>query len=204
MKTIKTIKTYLPVFPGFYNTIFEADETSEIENINQERSLKGLPDINYDDCNFDYKTYQTEVCEQACNYVELRLKELDLIHSINMEEIISPREYNFYNDSINIEVNLLKKHVKNIKKYINNNLDAYKQYLKERYTSCSGFSSSYPNYFEGWQQLTDNFTNLESNGHYLGSILQFICDCEGISQYSIYEHVEVYIYASNYNELTEE
>lgn len=201
---MKTIKTYLPVFPGFYNTIFEADESNEIYEINSIRRSKGLPEINYDQCVFDYKTYQTEVCKQACNYVELRLKELDLIHSINMEEIISPREYNFYNDSINIEVNLLKKHVKNIKKYILNNLDEYRKYLKERYTSCSGFWSSYPNNFEGWQQLTDNFTNFEEKGHYLGSILQFICNCEGITDYTISEHVEVYIYALNYSELTEE
>ena len=42
-----SFETYLPVFTGFYGTIFEPDESSEIEGINELRESKGLKPIDY-------------------------------------------------------------------------------------------------------------------------------------------------------------
>ena len=69
MKNLTTIKTYLPVFPGFYNTIFEADESNEISDINEIRRAQGWEAITYDQCKFDYEEYNKKVCEEACNYI---------------------------------------------------------------------------------------------------------------------------------------
>ena len=72
------IKTFLPVFTGFYNTIFEPNESSEIDNYNQ---LQGA-DYNYDDFEFDYEDYRKRVAEQCVESIEI---ELDLIFSLNFD-----------------------------------------------------------------------------------------------------------------------
>ena len=59
------VNTWLPVFPGFYSTIFGCDSEAdnEIYNINGERGELGLPDIDYDSVNFDYDSYHNEIAE---------------------------------------------------------------------------------------------------------------------------------------------
>ena len=46
---MKKIETYLPLFPGFYGTIFEPYEDSEIDCINEVRKEKGLDEIRCSD-----------------------------------------------------------------------------------------------------------------------------------------------------------
>jgi hypothetical protein len=202
---MKTIKTYLPIFSGFYNTIFEANgEDEEIDNINSERKLKNLPPIDYDDCNFDYNEYCRDVSIQCTNYIEKELKELNFISSIQFEALKSPKEYNFANDSINIEIELSEDNIKEIKKFLYNNLDEYKQYLINNYTSYSGFSSSYPNTLQGWQEITKDFNDYTENGHYLGSILEFICQINDINSDTMYDSLsDIYLFCTNYSELFE-
>ena len=54
-----SVGTYLPVFPGFYNTIFEFnDEDQEIDYYNDERESKGLSELEYDQFDFDYRAYR--------------------------------------------------------------------------------------------------------------------------------------------------
>ena len=45
MNNNKEINTYLPVFTGFYEGIYEPDETSEIDYINELRNEKNLKNI---------------------------------------------------------------------------------------------------------------------------------------------------------------
>ena len=54
-------ETFLPVFKGFYGSIFEPDETNEIDYINELRAEKELPEIDYDDCKFNYSEYYKDV-----------------------------------------------------------------------------------------------------------------------------------------------
>lgn len=54
-----TIEGYLPVFPGFYNTLFQADEEQVIED-----------PYTYDDYDFDYKQYHQDVAKEAVEVVE--------------------------------------------------------------------------------------------------------------------------------------
>ena len=194
------IKTYLPVFPGFYNTIFEPyNEDSEVDEINNIREEKGLSEITFDDCEFNYDEYFTDVAEKCTDAIEAVLIELDLIKSIEFEKLVSPEFYNYTNDSINITINLSDVNLNNILKYINNNLDEFAEYIRERYTSCSGFISSYSNNYQDW-------INKESieHKHKLGSIFEFILLIEEYDQESLYYDCEdIYIFCSNYNELTE-
>ena len=60
----KNIETYLPLFTGFYEGIYEPDEDMEIEYINELRSDKKLKPINYDDCEFNYDDYYLNISSQ--------------------------------------------------------------------------------------------------------------------------------------------
>lgn len=172
---MKTIKTYLPLFSGFYGTIWESDESNFcFEN-----------DCTYDDLIVDYDDYNKDIILGICDFVEANC---EFIKSVTFENICSPKFYNFSNNSANVTIVIKKRE---FKKYLNDNKEALDEYLRERYTSCSGFSSYYSNSFEAWKGETSNFVNL--SGHYLGSLLQFYFDNEDITEYDAYEVNEVYI-----------
>lgn len=172
---MKTIKTYLPLFSGFYNTIWQSDES----NFCSEN------DCTYDDLIVDYDAYNEDVVLGICDFVE---SNCPFITAVKFEKICSPKFYNFSNDSSNVSIALKKRE---FKKYLNDNKEALDNYLRERYTSCSGFISSYGNSFEEWKEETNNFVNLEN--HYLGSLLDFYFWVEGITEYDALEMNEVYI-----------
>lgn len=169
------IKTYLPLFSGFYGTIWESDES----NFCSEN------DCSYDDLIVDNDAYEGDVVLSICNFVEANC---EFIKAIEFEEIVSPREYNFRNDSANVSIAIKKRE---FKKYLYANKEALDIYLKERYTSCSGFISSYGNSFEAWKEETNNFTNLDN--HYLGSLLDFYFENQNITEDGCYANSEVYI-----------
>lgn len=183
---MKKYKTWLPVFPGFYGTIFESDGESEMEYINEQRAEKGLEEITDCDVDFDDKTYQNDIAEQCCSILEGELEKLKLVSKITMEEVRSPREYNFANDSINIVVEMDAKNRKAIKTYVYGHKKEFELYLKENYTSRSGFWSSYSDLFSEWEAETGSFYRFDDPAHYLGAVLQFICDCEEITGETLY------------------
>ena len=203
---MKTFKTFLPVFNGFYNTIFEADnEDEEIQDINNQRNEKGLESINFEDCDFDYTEYHKQVSIECTEFIEKELKDINVLSSIKFEALYSPKEYNFHTDSINIEVELTEDNIKEIKTFLYDNLDEYKHYLKEQYTSYSGFISFFPNHFEGWLELTKDFNDFSDKCHLLGSVLEFICYINEIDKDSMYDSLQTKsVYATNYSELIEE
>ena len=200
---MKTFKTFLPVFTGFYSTIFEPDgEDNEISDINSQRKAKNLPEIEFNDCNFNYDEYRKEVSIAVTNYIEKELKDINVLSKINVEALSSPKEYNFSNDSINIEVELSDDNIKEIKKFLYDNLDEYKQYLKDNYTSYDGFCSFHPNTFKGWLEITKDFNDYEPNCHYLGSVLEFICQMNELDTDSMHDSLtDIYLSATNYSEL---
>jgi len=178
------IKTFLPLFNGFYGSIWEDYLTSDGEAEHYKL------DENFDFFAYiDYNKYFNELSNQFCNIVESELKEF--INSIKFEELISPKFYNFSNDSINC---VIDPNTEKIKEYIFNNKEQFCKFLKEQYTSCDGFNSSHSNNFEDWAELTNNFEDLNSNGHHLGAILNFIAENEGITEEClIYGVIDIHI-----------
>ena len=168
MKT--QIKTYLPCFNGYYGSIFEASsEEQEIDNINDERAKLNLPDIDYDACEWDYSEYYKDMSEKITDTIEGFLQELYPSISIKYEKTVSPKEYNFTNDSINIELYIDEKTLGKIYNYLLSHKPEFEKYLG-KYTSCSGFISSYSDQPETW--LNEYWKDIRTNGHYLGSILE--------------------------------
>ena len=98
------VQTFLPVFNGFYNTFFEniIDNAvdNQIEYYNEQNSTKLI----YDDFNFDFDSIMQEICKDAVSKIEEKLNEMGMDCSIIYKNLVSPREYNFANDSINMKL----------------------------------------------------------------------------------------------------
>ena len=190
-------ETFLPVFSGFYNTIWESltDSEDELNTINDERTALGLEPVDYDDLEVDYTSFCNEVAQQATKEVEKRLQ--DFVRKIEFQSVVSPKYYNYSNDSINC---VITPRINAIKKYIEENYDAFSEYVKEKYTSRPGFISSYP---DDADEFLDGSKYLEDE-HKLGAVLDFIAQNEEITEYEIYEAVSENIGSigcTNYQEL---
>lgn len=199
---MKTIETYLPIFSGFYNTIWQPDEEQEISWINEQREEKGFEPITYDDCNWDNTDYEQRIAEGCAKYIHAILQKEGLIKKGIYQSLYSPREYNFRNDSINVEIVLTKANEKKILSILKENSEAFAKYLKDTYTSYSGFISFHSNTIEEF--MTEDGNPLEHK-HKLGSILEFILkEVFEVDEYRMYEDVTGNtsgIQASNYEAL---
>ena len=127
----KGVETWLPVFPGFYNTIF--DDTDRDQDPPEDISEL----INEDfEPEYDYKQYFQDYSREITNACHNLLK--DFVYNIEFQALESPKEYNFRNDSINC---VIYPRNRAIKAYLNANFAEFEQYCKDNYTSRSGFIS---------------------------------------------------------------
>lgn len=200
MKTIniQKIETFLPIFSGFYETIWQGYTEDFTYNLNNDREEKGLKPIDYDILEIDYKGYEVDIVKQLCHIIAKELQ--DYVEKIEYQELKSPKEYNFYNDSVNVTI--IPK-VKDIKTFIYNHLADFKEFLKQRYTSYDGFISYYKPDFNKWKEDTRDFEDYSVNTHYLGAILDFIAIKEDITEYKLFEDIEKneYDYITNLDEV---
>jgi len=205
MTTVNKTDTWLPVFSGFYQTIWETDddEDQEIEHINEIREQNGLGSICWDDIEWNYSEYHLGVSKGFTHYIEGKLKTLGMIEACVMQELVSPREYNYRNDSVNVEIALSASNVKTIEKYLDANLAEFQKYLRGNYSSCDGFISRHSNSSDAW--ISDLETTL-ADSHQLGAVLQFILLNENPElEIEIHEKLSgngCVLGAKNYTELT--
>ena len=164
------VQTFLPVFNGFYNTLFEDLIYNATDNAIEYYNEQNNTSLNYDDFDFDFTTIKNEICRDAVLKVEEKLNEIGINCTINFENLVSPRECNFDNDSINIEINFKK--FSQVIEILDQNYDSFSQYIKDNYTSCSGFISSYSSYSSDWME--DLRENGENETHKVGAVLDFI------------------------------
>jgi predicted DNA binding CopG/RHH family protein len=180
---IKT-KTWLPVFNGFYGTIWD---TSDSDSPRYDLKEQGLTkeEINeayclkcYDEA---YREYEHRVCREAVSFIDSELS--GYATKIKFEELIRPQYYNYSNDSINVEIELSDDNIAAIKEYISKNGDKWQDYLTNHYTSYDGFWSGHANDARDNEWLIDNALQ---DSHNLGAVLNFICKNENITEADIY------------------
>ena len=164
------VQTFLPVFNGFYNTLFEDLIDNAVDGAMEYYNEQNNTSLNYDDFDFNFVSIQNEICKDAISKVEDKLNEIGINCTINFETLVSPREYNFSNDSINIEINFKK--FSQVIEILEQNFDSFSQYIKEHYTSCSGFISSFSSYASDW--IKDLREDAENEAHKVGAVLDFI------------------------------
>lgn len=164
---LQKFSTVLPVFTGFYNTIFElCTYASFLENAieamedgeEKEELEKELDTLDYIQ---DRENTSIRIFEAFIENFEI-----DFIKKWEYEKLNSPREYNYSTDSIycgmEVDIDAMGKWYKSIK-----NTKEFDSFLKENFTSCDGFYSSFDNFAssEDWEEIT------EKNIHF---ILDFI------------------------------
>jgi hypothetical protein len=205
MKTLLTVDTWLPIFSGFYGTLWDSynDADREIENINEERKKKNLPPVERDAIEWDYDGYRRAVVKGITEAVGDKLKADGLISDYKLQKLNSPREYNFANDSIYVSFSLNDANKKAIAKYLAENEAAFTKYLKDHYTSYDGFCSSYSNRVSDWLLDVDSVL---AHGHQAGAVLNFILlnEDKGLEM-EIYENMHgngVFLSAKNWTALT--
>lgn len=187
--------TWLPVFPGFYYTIFDNDKNSDYE---EEYIRENIEPVELAECMIEhiyesetavkfYKEYQDSVARQCVVIIWDNLKRLGYVESIEFEEISSPREYNFINDSINVKIIFSAENIKKIKTVLQEHADEWKEYLIRNYKSYDGFISYHSYYPEDEEWNVDTALH---DTHNIGSILQFICEQNDITDATLYTFVE--------------
>lgn len=165
---IQKFETFAPLFPGFYSTPFEySGEEQDIEDYNEANGT----DKDWDDFNFDYSDYHNRVSKAFVNRLETELNQF-LQVKIEFQQLISPKEYNFTNDSINISVEMdLGQLIGLIKE---RQADAAK-YFEDKYTSRSGFISFHSSDINDW--LNEQYI-LKEPAHRVGALLDCLCSIE--------------------------
>jgi hypothetical protein len=173
----KNIESFLPVFNGFYSTVFEPSEDSVIES-----------PYTYDNYEFDYEGYNERVAKKCCDKLEEKLAEFGINGvTIIYQNVSSPKEYNFYNDSINAKYKLTSEAIKAINKYLVEAKEDFSQYIYDRYTDRSGFMSHYCNDSRVW--LTEYLSKKDQLSHAFGAVLEFIFENEGYEPFNLYEDI---------------
>lgn len=164
------VQTFLPVFNGFYNTLFENILYNATEFAIDDYNEQNNTNLVYDDFDFNFNSIMNEISKDAVLKIEDKLNEIGINCKIIYENLVSNREYNFSNDSINIEINFKK--FSQVIEILEQNYDLFSEYIKNKYTSCSGFISSFSNYSTDW--IKDLRENTENETHKVGSVLEFI------------------------------
>ena len=183
--------TWLPVFPGFYGTFFDGENMYEqeidyIEEHVQPEALKQAMLDNMYNSNAGsklWKDFIRSTARQCVKIIEAELKKLGFVESIVFEEISSLREYNFTNDSINIEVVFSAANLQAIRHFISEHFAQWKEYLKATYTSYDGFISHHGNQPGDEEWFVDNAL---LDRHNAGSVLKFLCGENGINSEMLY------------------
>lgn len=133
--TPKKYEVRINFFSGFYESIHDEVFDSEIGYITEEY------DKEYDDFRFTirYNSYVE-------NYIKTISDELGMDLVVN--ELVSPREYNFSTDVITVWMK--PRDLKKISSALNS--ETLKYIIKKRFTSRSGFISFYSNNVEEWKE----------------------------------------------------
>lgn len=161
----------LQSFVGFYDSIWSPDDDIYYECI--EENLK--EDVDF---TFDYKQYQDDICKAYTEVWEFWMQEF-ISEDIELEfvEVVSPRYYNFENDSCCVKIRLTQAAEDAIIAKIGKHRDQIAKWIKENHTSYDGFSSNLSNDIEQWPRLM--FDNNETfQPAYLFCMLYYIVKAE--------------------------
>lgn len=176
---MKTIESYLPIFPGFYSSIFDSEiaEENTMDNLIEEDGLN----ITYDNIDFNYKDYMDRVASAAIGSIETYLKHDGFSIGINFDEVYSPRQYNFGNDVINCTYEVNQEDFNSLIDYLKANISGFDAFVKEKYSSRSGFISFFNTDLDTWfnEYLKDDSDKFERA---FAGILEFYLENE---QYTI-------------------
>jgi len=169
------VKSWLPIFSGFYNSVWDNESTTEYEGdylLENGLTKSELEELSYLNCYSDgIREYHKSIVKNISDYVCDDLIKLNVLSAYEVEGLVSLKQYNYSSDSINITYYLTKDNISNIEKYLKDNSIAWDKFLKDNYTSYSGFIPSYDNDINSNDWTIDSIIN---STHQLGKVYEFI------------------------------
>ena len=188
------------VFEGFYESnLFNSDNLLDIEYTHkQEGYLK--ENQSYDIDNF--QEFKKDVADNAVYELFNTLANNDIIKSMKLKDVYSPKYYNFETDSLIIKMDINLRALKTF--CFKTNKDMFNKYLKENFTSYDGFLSFVDNNIKDF--INTYKTTIDKNReinvmieYYLLTQINNTLDCDNFDcdnsyQYSIYEYANESLY----------
>ena len=196
MKTVNTLQKgfintqmQLPIFPGFYESLFDPryieDDANEIlVDDEHPEEWDMTPEIT--------KKYKQLVAQAVTSKMELRVNGfLSTEFSFNFIEIWSLKEHNFTTDKIFVDVHFEQTDFDKLVQYLHKNKEKFEQYVKETFTSRSGFISFHSNDVNVWfDEYIPRILTFE-DCFYLYPLFEFVCENEDYTVPRLYENVNV-------------
>lgn len=165
--TLTKIKTWCPIFTGFYETIFGYDYDQfeggyeEFSKLPHAKQVKHIAE------------HENNVGQVYCKEVEKMLNKIGITCKIEFEKVYSPKEYNFKTDSLDVTISFDKKQ---LFQYLVENKKILAGYFEDTYTSKPGFSSFYNSDIDSWINIY--FNQMKEKANILGAILEGIIESQ--------------------------
>lgn len=163
----------IALFPGFYGSIFDADDNlyyeiqEEVEYYREERNIE----IDPDKFDFDYKAYMHDVGVLYTDYFfNLYAKKISFIKSIEFDSIDSPREYNFRNDELYAFFEFTDNWKDSMRDWMIENKTWLADIIRKNWSSRDGFISFISNDVDDW--FTEIFVNEDTR--YIGTMIYYM------------------------------
>ena len=212
--TTVSIPTWLPVFPGFYNTSFEAQFDQELEYLQEQGELPDSADEGDLLYGWDNAGYERAVVACICEHMPRYFPpEAGILHC-KFEKVVSPKEYNFTNDSANVTFEIdMEKFAPWVRQYLEDNAKDWESYISCHYRSRDGFCSFYSDDVGDWNTAVELMLKGEEperedriygrdaihSSHLLGRLLDFILRNEDSEpDLRMYYDVNDHVYVSEF------
>ena len=212
--TTEKIPTWLPVFPGFYNTIFEAQFDQELEYLKEKEELPDSAhegDLLY---GWDNGGYERAVVACICEHIPSYFPKEAGILACTFENVVSPKEYNFVNDSANVTFEIdMALFAPWLREYLKTWAKEWAECIRKHYRSSDGFCSFYSDDVEDWNAAVEmmlkgeepepdrgiyNRDSIDSQ-HLLGRVLEFYLENEDEEpDMRMYYDVSDHVYVSEF------
>jgi hypothetical protein len=173
-------------FAGFYESWYSG-ELDHVQERFVEYEVEKNPGLNPDIPNealwhcADYgKAYDHIARAYVDQFNQHLIDEYELDLDLKFESLQSPREYNFQTDRIFCEIS--EENVRKLREAVSD--PALRQAIRERFTSRSGFISSYPNHLEDWPPLE------QWDHNELGTLLVALLDDDEGWDWKIWERMQ--------------
>lgn len=190
------IESWLPLFPGYYETVFDntAEDMRYVFTQEELDFIEEHGDKYTDAAELAIEMVDWNKCEELkskriVNAVGDLLKEENLISDIEYNSTYNPKEYNFKTDSINVTYTFTEENRQEIIDIILGHWNKWEQDIKDKFTSRDGFISFHSNDAndKSWElgRLFDN-----KDGCKIGIVLEFILKLRNYNVEAIYYHPE--------------
>jgi hypothetical protein len=175
---ILKINTFLPVFGGFYNTGLSILDELDLRHSIWDNSGEVKDDYLYPICDkatelLDSRRCFTDASKLAVDFINEMFEDLGLDFKFQFQKLISPKEYNFENDSINVELSYNEDSLKKVIQILESS-DNFKRRVKEDYASCSGFIPFHSNDYKDWIKDLKNIQEASKKEHIIGRALEYL------------------------------